>query len=322
MALLYCDGFDQYENTNDFNEIYSDNLRSFLSTRFARTGSKAIELQESSNLSGSFRHNHNLNVSDGTLGFAIYQGNTNGPNHIRVSMETSGQLTRFGIDAGIAFLEHNNIVYNSTVTLNANTWYFVEIYRRAGDINTGQVVLYIDGNPIVSFNGEVTGNFNATFFRKGSGSGTLIRPYVDDYYIASGLPLGNISIQTTFVDTVEFNSGFSFDGADSFVDALNESAGSIVGPNSGDNIIFNIADLGLNVAAIYGATIFLDGFSANGGDEYTVELINSDNQSIISNNIVMSNNERKDTIIFPIDPNGNAFTPEEFNNYRLRISKV
>lgn len=321
MALLFCDGFDQYLNNPDLSFVYSGILRVTLNQEIVRNGQKSLALNPFASTSSRINHVHNLSLNECSIGLAIYCRNSIDEPNAQVSLRVAEGDAFIRIVAGGKILVFGNDVVLGTTSysLPLNNWAFIEIYRKAGP--NGVLQVFADGVLVFEFLGPINGSVNTTSIETLSDSGNRARAvYISDYYIADGPPLGNLDIHTIFPNSVDVNENWlSTLGPENsdIIDALTNDGEVIGGADS--QLILSFDQLPFSAANVFGVVSHvLASSEPASGATLSTDIITGDITTNISNAVLSAGNPAIFSTAVSISPeNGEPFTRDNFNALRI-----
>ncbi len=224
MALLFLDGFEEYDTTssatfsNDITVGQSQQGVAYNYYSNGVNGSTAQVRTAQTGISGK-----SLTITNGLLalslptvttvyvGFGYYASGSGSficgfgkdTNHSYVSYQASGMRVCLNATGTISIYHHsaNTLIATSTSTLSFNTWYYIEIKYVFGSGTSGACQIKVDGTDYINATSVNTAgtaaSINSFFFQSLS---TLV--YYDDLYIcdstgsANNTFLGPISVYT------------------------------------------------------------------------------------------------------------------------------
>ena len=233
MSLLFFDGFDAYgaSGTTIFTARYSSLSSSFQWVTGRLGSGSAIRINNSLSTerifsktltpSGGFvmgaavRFTTNFGVTNDF--FAIREGSSSGtgPIHLAVGCDSSGHLT---------VVRGTTVLATSTLTLNLNTWYYIEFKGTIHD-TTGSYEVRVDGSTVsglsatnVDTRNGLTGAWDNYSLAASSGNTTTGNVDFDDFYIcdtsgsANNDFLGDSRVETRlpYTDAVSAGSNANF----------------------------------------------------------------------------------------------------------------
>lgn len=207
MSLIYCDGFDHYQNTAGTDKGWSNN---FSSMQTGRLGGQCARLSTVNPSAANTQRTLPSSYSKLWLGFA-YRINTwsgsNGNDFATLRVGGTNAL-RLSVNASQQLQVRNSggtVIGTGTHSLSTSTWYYIELM---GNINgaSGSCQLWLNGVEEIA---ETTGNFGSSNLSGISigylnGSGVTAAVDIDDLYVTdtAGPPnnsqLGDVRIEAVY----------------------------------------------------------------------------------------------------------------------------
>ena len=220
MALLWLDGFEQYENTADVLDTYTTSQSASTTIETGRnTGAgnnKALQLGfNTTNMSARLTET----TSTVVVGFAFKAVLMTTLDIIRLYSDSTEMIT-LRISTGEIYIDRGSTNLGSTTTANllSNMWYYFELKVFIHD-STGTVQVWVDGVSKLSLTSQDTKNGTPTTINGLYLGGASSDFVYDDLYLLddSGTDatdvLGDCRVETVFPDADGATNNFTAVGA-------------------------------------------------------------------------------------------------------------
>jgi hypothetical protein len=339
MSLLYIDGFDTYESTNN-----TAPAAGTLDSRYFINGS-SVKVQEGRDAAG-----HCIEFQSSTLayrkvvttnatlvvGAAVYTSGFGFAAHTPLLMYTEtalGMNVNLGFNGTIA-VRRGSTTLNTSATgvMTANTWQYVELQVLCS--NTGSYELWVDGVSILSDTGVDTQNHASKSYHDAIGlaSGTGVTfTRLDDFYVCDGTGstnnsnLGDVEVSVIRPDGDD-TTDWTANGAGShYVEVdeveLDNDTTFITTGTPGDQDIFTYGGLASN-GAIKGVQVTTD-LRETAADSYQLKtLAKSAGNTVNVTSAVGAMDYVANTELFEDDPDGAAWTQGTVNSTKFGVEAV